>query len=413
VSKNDLFERVWPDVAPSDESLTRCIYALRRALDDAHKPYRFIETVHGRGYRFVGKLLPTADRQHPATWLERASHASPRAYEAFMRARANWHGRSPESLPRTVAMLQEVLEWEPRYASAHGALAASYVLMMWWGRGSPRELAPKITAAAVRALELDPDIAAAKATLAYVRSLIDWRAAEADALLEQAVASDPTSSLARYLRAVHLIGQGRLEEAVKSADAAVALDPFSLALNNLLAFALYASRRFHDALESARRAIELDPFDGPAYGQLALAHDRLGHLDDALAAARKWVALSPDAPGARGGLAHALARNGQRAEAAAMLERARQEASVRYIVPCTYAPASCVLDDREGAFEWLDLAVAQRCCWLAPVLADPRLDVLRPDARFRRLVALVRGREERGAPQPVPRISATGQHALP
>jgi DNA-binding winged helix-turn-helix (wHTH) protein/cytochrome c-type biogenesis protein CcmH/NrfG len=412
VSKNDLFERVWPGVAPSDESLTRCIYALRHALEDVQKPHSLIETVHARGYRFIGKLLPAADRQHPATWLERASNASPRAYETFMHARAIWHGRSSESITRAVAMLQQVLEWEPRYASAHSALGATYVIMMWWGHGSPRELAPKITAAATRALALEPDIAAGKAVLAYVRSLIDWHPAEADGLFEQAVESDPTSSLARYLHAVHLVGQGRLEETVESASAAIALDPYSLALNNHLAFALYASRRFQDAIESSRRAVELDPSNGPAYGQLALAHDQLGRLDDALAAARKWVALSPNAPGARGGLAHALARNGQRAEAAAILERARRETSVRYIVPCTYAPASCALDDREGAFAWLDLAVEQRCCWLAPLLADPRLDSLRPDARFRRLVAMVRERPEREVSLPMPRISGTTGHRV-
>ena len=409
--KGDLFDEVWPGAAPSDESLTRCIYALRHALKDTRKPHRYIETVHARGYRFVGTLHPAAEHLRPATWLERASNASPRAFEAFMHTRAIWHGRSSESITRAVAMLEQALEWEPRYASAYGALGACYVMMMWWGQGSPRELAPRITAAAMRALELDPGTTAASATLAYVRGLIDWSPAEADALFAQALESDRTSSISWYLATFHLIGQGRLDEAVESASTGVALDPFSLALNRQLAYAHYAARRFETALECARRTVELDPAHGPAYGPVALAYHELGRFDEALAAARKWVALSPNAPGARSALARALAKKGDRAEAAAMLERARREASVGYITPAAYAAAAEALGDREGAFAWLDLAVEQRCCSLAPILADPRLDPLRPDARFRRLVAMVRESPERGAPQPIPRVRETGQRA--
>ena len=93
-------------------------------------------------------------------------------------------------------------------------------------------------------------------------------------------------------------------------------------------------------------------------------------------------------------------------------EHARREASVRYITPSAYAAAAEALGDREGAFAWLDLAVEQRCCSLAPILADPRLDPLRPDARFRRLVAVVRESPEREAPLTMLRVSETGRRAL-
>ena len=390
-SKSDLFDRVWPGAAPSDESLTRCVYALRQALEDTRKPYQLIETVHGRGYRFVGRLRPATDHGRPVSWIERASHVSPRVYEAFLHARWLWDERSPERIARAVAILQQALEWEPRYAPAHGALSACYVVMMWWGQGAPRELAPKIAAAAARALELDPGTAVANASLAYVRSVVDWAPAEADALFERAFESDPTSSISRYLATPHFVGQGRPEEAVLCASAAVALDPFSLALNRQLAYALYAARQFGRALECARRTVELNPSHGPAYGPVALASHALGRFDEALAAARQWAALSPHAPGAQSALARALATKGERTAAAAMLKRARREASVRYLMPSTYAAAALALNDREGAFAWLDLAAEQRCCWLAPMLADPRLDPLREERRFHRFVARVRG----------------------
>src|SRR3954468_15991033 len=64
IPKEELFAAVWPEVAVGDAALVTCIQELRKALgDDARRP-RYIETLHRRGYRFVGKItagpLPAA-----------------------------------------------------------------------------------------------------------------------------------------------------------------------------------------------------------------------------------------------------------------------------------------------------------------------------------------------------------------
>src|SRR5262245_17284431 len=71
VTKEALFQAVWPEAAVSDAVLTNRIGELRQALgDDAQRP-RFIATVHRRGYRFVAALrTPT-----PATPDNRAQTA--------------------------------------------------------------------------------------------------------------------------------------------------------------------------------------------------------------------------------------------------------------------------------------------------------------------------------------------------
>ena len=56
VTKDELFQIVWPDTVVSEDALTSCLQELRRALrDDARHP-RYIETVHRRGFRFIGKV---------------------------------------------------------------------------------------------------------------------------------------------------------------------------------------------------------------------------------------------------------------------------------------------------------------------------------------------------------------------
>lgn len=78
VTKAALFTAVWPDTYVNEGALTICIAELRQALGDNAKTPCFIETVHRRGYRFIGKVqssrfqvsgLRTGDKnQRLGTW---------------------------------------------------------------------------------------------------------------------------------------------------------------------------------------------------------------------------------------------------------------------------------------------------------------------------------------------------------
>lgn len=62
VTKDELFESVWPGLAVSESVLTTAVKEIRQALgDDARKP-RLIQTVHGRGYRFLTDVEVSDDR---------------------------------------------------------------------------------------------------------------------------------------------------------------------------------------------------------------------------------------------------------------------------------------------------------------------------------------------------------------
>ena len=60
VSKDELFSAVWPEVVVSEGTLTECVREVRRALGETARAPRFIETVHRRGYRFIGQVKETA-----------------------------------------------------------------------------------------------------------------------------------------------------------------------------------------------------------------------------------------------------------------------------------------------------------------------------------------------------------------
>ena len=60
VSKATLLDAIWAEVTVSDSTPAGCVAELRKALGDEPRFPRFIETVHGRGYRFVAKLTTAA-----------------------------------------------------------------------------------------------------------------------------------------------------------------------------------------------------------------------------------------------------------------------------------------------------------------------------------------------------------------
>jgi DNA-binding winged helix-turn-helix (wHTH) protein len=59
---DELIDRVWADVAVSQNNLNKCICAVRKALGDNARKAQFIETVPWRGYRFIARVTQGLER---------------------------------------------------------------------------------------------------------------------------------------------------------------------------------------------------------------------------------------------------------------------------------------------------------------------------------------------------------------
>src|SRR5258708_10531063 len=60
VAKQELMDRVWPDVTVEEGSLRVHVAAIRKALGDGQSGNRYIANIKGRGYSFVGTVVPLA-----------------------------------------------------------------------------------------------------------------------------------------------------------------------------------------------------------------------------------------------------------------------------------------------------------------------------------------------------------------
>jgi len=161
VEKTFLMEAVWPDNVVEEANLAQHIFMLRRVLGDSADEPRFIETVPGRGYRFVASIdsdQKAAQRSVAADRngfnLKQQQHAElDAAYRHYLRGRFFWSKCSKESLEKSLDCLHQALALAPEYAAAYAGLADSYFRLStsYW---PPKEAYPKAMAAVLKALEL-------------------------------------------------------------------------------------------------------------------------------------------------------------------------------------------------------------------------------------------------------------------
>lgn len=67
ISKQELFEQLWPQRVVGDATLNSCVMELRRAIGDRGELQHTIKTLHGQGYRLVASVV---EQPHPAPAAE-------------------------------------------------------------------------------------------------------------------------------------------------------------------------------------------------------------------------------------------------------------------------------------------------------------------------------------------------------
>ncbi len=67
IEKDELLAQVWPNTAVTESVLPTSIAAIRRAVGEGRERGKVIQTVHGRGYRFVAAVeeRPAAAQSRP------------------------------------------------------------------------------------------------------------------------------------------------------------------------------------------------------------------------------------------------------------------------------------------------------------------------------------------------------------
>jgi len=302
------------------------------------------------------KLLPEEKKA-----IEHRGTENVDAYNLFLMARqtyATGYSADPRRLDAIIRMCRRAVEIDPNYADPWALIALAEVLLR---SDVGRQGGDGGLAAAERALALNPDLAEAHAVKARILS-----------------------------------EENRIDEARREIDIALRLDSESYQVNRNAGLLKFRQKQIEEAAAYWEKAVTLEEGDFGSAGMLVTIYTALGKHEAAQRAAQislerceKVLARDSNNGAALGHSAVALAVLGQRDRAQERMEYALlidpENLTMRYNFVCTLAN---YLKDKDAALEMLGPAFEQMGLGLINhAKADPDLDGIRDDPRFKEMLA--------------------------
>jgi eukaryotic-like serine/threonine-protein kinase len=313
------------------------------------------------------------------------------AYDAFLKGLYYTRQFTPVSLKQGMTYLRRAVALDPNYALAYSTIAYNYAVIEDW-YAPPREVMPEAEAAAKKAFELDPTLGDAEGWLAYTDHFYNYNQAKALQEFQHAIELDPNDAEVHAMYGWCLADLKRYDEGVAQNAESLRLDPISAELNYVLGQTDYYARRYEDAILQERKTIQQfssTGFVSIAGDVLGWSYAAKGQFDEAIRAIQQARKAEPDFTEAVASLGWAAALKGDRKTAQDMLAELDARAKKQWVEPYYYAMIYAGLGDKDRAFAELDKAFEARSWYMSVVGVDSKLDSLRSDPRFAKLLAEV------------------------
>jgi tetratricopeptide (TPR) repeat protein len=318
---------------------------------------------------------------------EAARAVDPRVRAAYLKGRYFMSFGTEDGRSRALTFFEEGLGIDPAHAPSHAGLADYYILT---DAMSTAVAIPRARAAAERAVALDPMLADAHASLAFLHYYGDWDWAAAEREFVRALDINPAHTRACRWYGQFLAALGRPAEASRQIERVMGLDPISLEAHASAAQVWLHTRQVDRLLDQGRRILELHPRAPLGYEHTASAHLLNGEHAHALDAVQRGLALSNGDPLFVAFLGLVQGASRRPAEARAALDELHRLAGRTFVSPFLLAITHLSAGDRAGALEWLERGHEERDAYLVFLKASPWVDPLRSEPRFRALVQKMR-----------------------
>ncbi|HSP61627.1 MAG TPA: tetratricopeptide repeat protein, partial [Pyrinomonadaceae bacterium] len=329
-----------------------------------------------------------------------ASTTDTTAYELYHKGWSLWERRSGDNIPRAIAFYEQAIARDPKYALAYAGLASAHILASFYTDADRREANSKAKEAALKALQLDPNLAEAHSALGKILFWAELNIAGAMREYKRAIELKPNDAAAHHwLGNDALASLGLFEEAIAESKRAVELDPLSPIINTDLGVTLLYARRYDEAAAHLRKTLAIDPTFFYAHFNLGIALQVKGDVSGAILEYEKAKQLAGDNLLVLAACAAAKAQAGDKDAAQRMLSELDEISKNREVLGYFRALLYFGLNNKDEALRWLEQGYEERdganICWIK---VDPLLDSLHGNPRFEALVQKVIGLKQDHTP---------------
>jgi TolB-like protein/Tfp pilus assembly protein PilF len=302
------------------------------------------------------------------------------AFQLYVKGRYYWNKRSWPGMSQAEYFFRRAIERDPEFALAYLGLAD----MLFTGSAHPEAYT-----ALNKAVELDPNLGEAYATMGFAQMFHEWDWQKAEASFRRSIELKPGYGTAHQWYATLLAITGRVDEAKQEMQRALEIDPMSA---NFLADQgqmYYFAREYGEAESYCRKALEVAPDFILAHMYLFDIYAKTGREAEAIDEWRKRDRSNAfDARPANGPEVDARLRAEDfQSGVTGFLRRRVKELDERCHGACYgLAKYSALLGEREQALQGLEKSYNVKDFFLPFVNADPSFDGIRTEPRFQALV---------------------------
>jgi len=272
---------------------------------------------------------------------------------------------------------------------AYSGVADSYALLTAYSTEPARQLMPKAKEAALKALALDDNLAAAHASLGQITAYYDYDFPTAEREYRRAIELNPNYAPAHQWLAEHLSAMKRNDEALVEIKTALELDPVSVIMNRIYADILVDGRKYDEAIRQYQKAIDLDPNFPTARYFLGRAYEAKGMYDQAVEEYSKSVLMGRGSAEEIQKMKDAYAKSGWNAYVQINLDRLVDQSQRTPVPPFVIATMYARLGRKDEAISWLEKGYEERDFRMTLISVSFEFDGIRSDPRFKELVRRV------------------------
>lgn len=309
--------------------------------------------------------------QEQALLAAESRKVNPKSYEAYLKGRFYLNKFTPEGFEKGLRYLHQAVEYDPADPLPYAGLALGYSLTAH--EAIPENCKPA-KAAALRALELDPNLIEARLAIAEIKLAWDWDWAGAERDFENILEENPSLAEAHAWYSFYHELNGRVDESLGELRQAMELDPLTPLWPAWLGWQHWDYGHFDQAIVEARKSLELNPDFPWGLYVLGAAYAEKKMYKEAIAAHQKAAAASPTV---RWALGHTYAVAGWPEEALKIANELKKDPMP--MDAWGLGQIYTALGDKDEAFRWLEVAYERRFTFI-PWLGIAKNGMIRPYA---------------------------------